>query len=124
MNGLTWDRVCSEFAFDGGWRDIYVLGTDMTAWQRMLDKLRATDYELTYLRDEQPTVLPYDAIEAFPLPGEDRLLQVRFGGVLANCHFFTSEQIEFDIDPREVTGQEQLDAVIGFMRCLAEAVGK
>ncbi|MGH7170834.1 MAG: hypothetical protein ACRELF_10185 [Gemmataceae bacterium] len=125
MDGHVWSTVRDEFAFDGSWRDIYVLGTDMAAWQRMLDGLRSAGYDLAYFRDLQPSELPVNATEAFPLPGEcDRLLSVRFAGVLSNCHFFTPGEIEFDIDPREVKGQEELDAVFGFMRRLAETVGK
>jgi hypothetical protein len=125
MDGPAWDAVRDEFAFDGSWRDIYVPGVDMPAWQRMLDGLRAAGYEMAYFREDQPAELPAEAKQAFPPPDEcDRLLSVRFAGVLANCHFFTPEEIEFDIDPREVKGQEQLDALFGFMRCLAEAAGK
>ncbi len=81
---------------------------------------------MAYFRDRHPTEFhgpqPH---KAFPLPGEcDRLLSVRFAGVLANCHFFMPEELEFDIDPREVTGREQLNALFEFMRCMAEGVGK
>lgn len=125
MDGLVWDAVSGEFAFDGSWRDIYVLGTDMADWQRILDALRQADYDLAYFRENLPAELPAEAPQAFPLSGAcDRLLAVRFAGVQANCHFFTPEEIEFDIDPREVQGQEQLDAVFGFMRCITDAVGK
>jgi len=33
-----------------------------------------------------------------------------------NCHFFQNDDIELDLDPREVTGQAQLDALLEFMR--------
>lgn len=125
MDGLAWDAVRDEFDFDGSWRDIYVLGIDMATWQRMLDGLRAAGYDIAYFRDGQPAELPTDANQAFPLPDEcDRMLSVRFVGVLANCHFFTPDEIEFDIDPRDVKGQEQLDALFRFMRSLAEIAGK
>jgi len=125
MPFLTWESVRDEFAFDGSWRDIYVLDTDMAGWQRMLDGLRAARYDLSYFRDSQTVELPARVEDAFPLEGEcDRLLSVRFCGVMANCHFFTPDELEFDIDPREVVGQAQLDGVFGFMRCLAESVGR
>jgi len=44
--------------------------------------------------------------------------------VQANCHFFTVEEIEFDIDTREVKGQQELNALLEFMRCLAHATDK
>jgi hypothetical protein len=125
MSRLAWKAVRGVFAFDGSWHDVYVLGVDLAGWQRMLDALRAGGYELAYFRDRQPAELPADAAQALPLPGEcDRMLSVRFGGILANCHFFTTEAIRFDVDPREVTGPDQLNALFGFMRCLATAVGK
>jgi hypothetical protein len=125
MSRLCWKAVRDVFAFDGSWRDVYVLGTDVAAWQRTLDALRAAGYDLSYFRDHQPVQLPADVTEVFPLPDESsRMLSVRFGGILANCHFFTTEAIRFDVDPREVTGPDQLNALFGFMRCLATAVSK
>ncbi len=125
MSSLAWKAVQSGFLFDGSWRDIYVLGTDMAGWQRMLDGLRSADYDLRYFRDNKPTELPARAEDAFPNERERcPLLSVQFCGILANCHFLSFEEIEFDIDPREVSGQAQLDALLEFMRCLAAAVGQ
>lgn len=124
MRELAWDAVRDEFTFDGSWRDIYILGTDMSAWQRMLDALKAAQYDLSYYRESRLVELPARAEDAFPMEGEcDRMLSVRFSGLLANCHFFMPDEIEFDLDPREMSGQPQLDGLFGFMRCLAESVG-
>jgi hypothetical protein len=69
--------------------------------------------------------LPTSAADAFPRTGEcNRRLSVWFAEVLANCHFFTAEEIEFDIDPRDVKGQRELNALFDFMRCLAQATDK
>ena len=124
MHVLRWETVRDEFAFDGSWRDIYVLNTDMSLWQRMLDRLRADGYELAYSRDGDLVQLPTRAETIFGDNQCARLLAVRFGGVQANCHFFTSDEIEFDIDPREVTSQPQLDALLQFLRDLAMSVGR
>ena len=125
MSSLAWKAVQSKFLFDGSWQDIYVLGTDVAGWQRMLDGLRSADYDLRYFRDNNPTELPARAEDAFPNEREYcPLLSVQFCGILANCHFFSFEEIEFDVDPWEVSGQAQLDALLEFMRCLAAAVGQ
>jgi hypothetical protein len=122
---LRWETVRDEFAFDGSWRDICVFQTAIADWQRMLDALRSAGYRLEYFRADQPAELPAKAAETFPLSDEcDRRLSVWFADVLANCHFFTVEQIEFDIDPREIKGQRELDALFDFMRCLADAANK
>jgi hypothetical protein len=125
MDEIAWETVRDEFAFDGSWRDIYVFGATIADWQRMLEVIRSAGYRLTYFRADQPTELPTKAADAFPLPDEcDRRLSVWFADVLANCHFFTVDEIEFDIDPREVKGQQELNALFGFMRCLAQATDK
>lgn len=125
MDTLPWDTVRGEFVFDGSWRDIVVFGTDLNDWQRMLDAIRSGGYEVAYYRADKPSDLPAKASDAFPLPGEsDRRLSVWFAEVLANCHFFQDNEIEFDVDPREVKGQRELDALFEFMRCLAQAVNK
>src|SRR5689334_6636647 len=120
MDRLAWETVADEFAFDGSWRDIYILDTDMAAWQCVLDRLRQAEYDLVYYRDGEVSELPYAITDAFPAEGEaGLLLSVRFADVRANCHFFTPNEIEFDIDPREVQGQRQLEALLTFMRLLA-----
>jgi len=122
---LIWETVRREFYCDGSWRDIYVFDTNMAAWQRMLDAFRASPCQVQYFRDHQPAELPKQATDAFPLPDEcNRMLSVIFSGVTANCHFFTENDIEFDIDPREIKGQEELDALLEFMHRLANIVGK
>ncbi|WP_425618425.1 hypothetical protein NA78x_002130 [Anatilimnocola sp. NA78] len=125
MGTLAWETVAPEFAFDGSWRDIYVFDTDLQAWQRVLDRLRQGDYEFVYRRSGNVSELPVTAADAFPVDGEaDRMLSVTFCDVLANCHFFTPDEIEFDIDPREVQGQGQLDSLLAFIRLLSDAAGK
>lgn len=125
MQSLPWELVSREFAFDGSWRDIIILHTDLADWQVALNVLRSANYKLVYYRNDQPSELPSGVCDTFPLPGEcDRRLSIWFAGVLANSHFFTPDEIEFDIDPREITGQQQLDALFEFMKCLADAVGK
>jgi hypothetical protein len=44
--------------------------------------------------------------------------------VQLNCHFFVEAEIEFDLDPREVRGQEQLTALLVFMAQIAAATNK
>lgn len=52
------------------------------------------------------------------------LLQVSAGDVYLNCHFFCEEEIEFDLDPRELRGEQDLQAVVAFMSTLANGTGK
>lgn len=122
---IEWVKVAREFEFTGSWRDIYVFGTTMPDWQAALDALRQSSMQLSYFRRGQSTALPTRAEDAFPQEGHaDRLLSAQVAGLTLNCHFFRDTEIEFDLDPREVHGQEQLDALTTFMHLLADACGK
>ena len=91
----------------------------------MLVAIQVAGYTRAYFRDDQLAEMPSNAAQAFPLPEEcNRFMWVWFSGVQANCHLFKAEEIVFDIDPREVKGQQQLDGLFGFMRYLADAVAK
>ncbi len=125
MNRLNWQDVRGEFVFDGCLLDIYLFETDWADWEHLLNGLRTSDFCLSYFLDGKPAASPTDARQAFA----DReafatCLSVGFGGVIANTFFFTPLEIEFDIDPREITGQDKLDALIGFMSWLAARIGK
>ena len=122
---LRWETVAAEFEVDGSWRDICVLETSIADWQATLDAIRTSALDFSYRVAGVAADLPLSAVEAFPKPGMcDRLLEVRTAGLVLNCHFFEEGEIEFDLDPREVQGQPQLDAVLAFMSLLAEASRK
>jgi hypothetical protein len=125
LSGVAWETVAREFAFDGSWRDIYVFDAGVEGWQSVLDRLRQARYELVYRDAGEVRELPAVAADAFPADGRaDRTLSVKFEGVLAYAHFFTPDEIEFDVDPGAIGGQKQLDALLAFMRLLSDATNR
>ena len=122
---MNWQEVKTEFEWDGSWRDIYVLDTGLEAWQKLLDFLRSSRYQVFYTDEGEAASLPETAAEVLQERGSaSSYLGVEAGGLLFNCHFFTDEQVEFDLDPREVKGQDTLDVVLAFMRDIGQALGK
>lgn len=119
---LEWNQVGGEFYRDGSWRDIYVLGTGIEHWQLALNALRSSPFPMRYFRAGVECALPSQAAEAFPEPGcADRLLSVDLHGPIANTHFFTETEIEFDLDPGDVRSQHELNSVLHFLHVLANA---
>ena len=45
-------------------------------------------------------------------------------GLSINCHFFTRDEIEFDIAPWEIHGQPELDALAAFITTIGRATTK
>jgi hypothetical protein len=106
---------------DGSYRDVYVFGTSLSDWG-----------ELSNLAREFPHSYQQDGVE-LPLPDEaavfgDRehthLLSIRVGNATINCHYYIATEIELDVDPREVRGQEDHDAILSFVERLSAATGK
>ena len=52
------------------------------------------------------------------------LMRVQVGKALLHCHFFAIEEIEIDIDPREIASAIEHDGVMGFIESLGRALGK
>ena len=122
---LAWSDISDEFAWEGSWRDVCITGTSISDWQATLDMLRSGERELTYIVDGENAAPPEDVSEIFALPRERTfLLAVLVAGAQLNCHFFGEFENEFDLDPRQIVGQAQLDAVLAFMAHLAAVTGK
>jgi hypothetical protein len=122
---MDWTQLAPEFEWDGMLRDIYVVGTNVDDWQRVLDALDRIEPRPSLLVNGQPARLPTHAASLFEIRSTaSPLLTADVGGVHINCHFFGDNEIEFDLDPREVTGPAQIDAVSGFMKLLAQTTGK
>jgi hypothetical protein len=37
---MDWNKYKKEFEWDGSWRDLYILNTDISHWQPLIDLLR------------------------------------------------------------------------------------
>ena len=123
---LAWNDVKAEFAWEGSLRDICVRDASLNDWKLVLDVLRREQFSTEFKVAGSRTELPEQVSDMFPQTADDpsRMLSVDTAGVRLNCHFFDENEIEFDLDPREIGGQAQLDAVIAFMKTIACATGK
>ena len=141
---MDWGRCSEVFQWDGSLRDIYVLGTDGRDWQQLLDFLRAEWPKAVFEVNGAETPIPRHAAEIFArkktgrcLLGIDHaaeifsnremgrcLLRIDLGGLQLICHFFTVEEIEFDLDPREMRGEAEFSRLLGFMQSISRLLGK
>jgi len=122
---LAWDDLKAEFAWEGSWRDICVTDTSIADWRAALEMIHAAGFRLKFTIDGAESTPPDNLLQVFGQPRECSFLLAAFvSGVRLNCHFFAESEIEFDLDPREVVGQAELDAVIAFMRKLAASTQK
>jgi len=120
---MDWKTVKSDFEWDGSLRDLYVFDTSEAEWDRFLGCLPTWGYHTRFTIDGEPAPLPHSAARAFEIRQRAApLLQIDIGGILLCCHFFTDQEIELDLDPREITASAKLDQLLQLMRRLGQAV--
>jgi hypothetical protein len=121
---LAWETAREIFEWDGSWRDLYVFGTTVLDWDRLLQALRASSFQIEFTQGGEPAALPKSFAEHFDA-GPDRpliMLSVLVDGVRLNAHMFCDDEIEFDIDPREISGPDRFGALVSFMNFAADAL--
>jgi hypothetical protein len=115
---IHWDTCRRDFEPDGALRDSYVHDTTVEHWRTLFDALRAT-CELGYSVDGTPCPLPTVVDETFTNRQiVNPSLSFYVGDINIACHFFTTDEIEFDISPRDVMSQAALDDLLAFMRLI------
>ena len=122
---MNWAEYSKAFEWDRSWRDLYVLHTNTGDWQKLLDFLREGAYPVVFELDGRDLPFPAKAAPLFESRGEIApFLRVTVGEIALNCHFFDAHEIEFELDPREVDGEEKLHALFAFMRDVARLLDK
>ncbi len=118
---ISWQSVSSEFEADGSLRDIYVSPATLSDWQRAFDFVRQHGNEVSYSLDGLSSSLPVSVSE--PLSAREHaspLLTFRFGGIHFATHFFTADELEFDILPNAIHGQDDLDSLLSFVQRIGD----
>ena len=122
---MKWEEYKIEFSHDGSLRDIYILDAEMSDWQHFIEFLKAGHYPVRFSLNGEQIDLPEKSAVIFQkrdviIP----LLTIDVDGLTVNCHFFQDNEIEMDIDPREVTSELKAHILFEFMQKIAEAIGK
>lgn len=122
---IDWDACKIMFAWDGSWRDLYVLDTDIRDWQTVFEFLKVRNFPLSYSIDQQPNELPLHVETIFEQgAGASVFLTIDIGGIVVHCHFFDRNTIAFDLDPREIDGPAQFTLVVQFMTDIGRLLHK
>lgn len=125
---LLWDDVERFFDPDlmGSLPDVLVPGTSVEDWQTLLDLVGASGWRCQY--SVGGTVIPVPRAEVVlcrPADAECPELRVwPTADVLAIFRFYSVEEIDFDVDLRELQDQERLDRFCAFLTLIGRRLGK
>jgi hypothetical protein len=114
------------FARDGSHRDLYVRSTSLNDWHSFLKFVDSSRYRHTCQINGTPSRVPSEVTRLFSAD-TGALLQIHLGGVTLNCHFFRVDEIELDLDPEELTHDDDCssaDAILVFMARLGQKLKK
>lgn len=114
------------FFNDGSLRDIYVIDVNLTNWQKFFDWIRTSTWDIVIYKDGHVTVYDETDVAHFFEEKDNHsiLMSINTNGVLINCHFFSEDELEFDIDPKEVNSKSEANAVFEFMKNLSKILDK
>ncbi|KUL28018.1 hypothetical protein [Actinoplanes awajinensis] len=125
---LGWDDV--QELFDpysmGSLPDLCVPGTTARDWQALLDLVVASGWRFEYSEGDTVVPLPAAATALVRDPDEEcpDLRVWPAAGMLMIFRFWSAEEIDFDVDLREIQGQERLDEFCAFLRAVGGHLGK
>ncbi|MFP8959336.1 hypothetical protein ACLIYP_02005 [Streptomyces nanhaiensis] len=128
MSELLWADVA--YFFDPGVMgtlpDVRVPDASVEDWQAVLDPIGESGWRCRYSEGEAVLPPPRAAV-VLSRPAEAECPELRVwpsDEVLAIFRFRTTEEIDFDVDLRELQGQERLDVFCGLLRAIGRRLGK
>ncbi|MBM9509459.1 hypothetical protein [Actinacidiphila acididurans] len=128
MPDLLWDDVRNFFDPDlmGALPDVSVAGTSVEDWQAVFDLIRSSGWMWEYTVGGVAGPLPSAAeVLSRPADAETVELLVRpIPDVRAIFRPMATEAIDFDVDLRELQGQEGVDVLCRFFAVLGRRLGK
>ncbi|WP_199827290.1 hypothetical protein [Streptomyces xylophagus] len=128
MSDLLWEDV--EYFFDldemGSLPDVRVPDASVEDWQAVLDLISASGWQCRYSEGEVVMPMPRaEAVLSRPADAECPELRVwPTADVLAIFRFHAAEEIDFDVDLRELQGQDRLDVFCAFLRAIGRRLAK
>lgn len=128
MPDLLWDDVKSLFDPDinGTLPDVVVEGTTVEDWQALLDLVQSQGWQYAYALSGEPMELTSaaDMVAAASADATPELRVWPIPEVLMIFRVYQAESIDFDVDLRELQGQERLDVLVVVLRLIGQSLGE
>ncbi|MFD9039843.1 hypothetical protein [Streptomyces bottropensis] len=128
MPELRWDDVKAFFdlEWEGYLPDVWVTGTTVQDWQTVLDLIVSSGWRSEYSAGGVIMPLPR-AEEVFSRPADAGCADLwgwPVPDVLAIFRLESADEIGFDVDLRELRGQERLELLSGLLCAIGRRLGK
>lgn len=128
MSDLRWKDVGNFFDPDlmGSLPDVCVPDATAEDWQSVIDLVQAAGWGFEYSVGEDVLPVPRaEEVLSRSADAEQPYLRVcPASGMTAIFRFHAAEEIDFDVDLRELQGQERLDVFCDYLSAIGRHLGK
>lgn len=128
MPDLLWDEVKNFFDPDlmGALPDLFVPGASVEDWQALFGLIQTRNWQWRYSEGLTELPLPL-AAAVLARSADSEIAELRVWpvpGVLAIFRIMSADEIDFDVDLRELQGQAGVDVLCGFLAEIGRELGK
>lgn len=117
--------IAGDFIPDGAWRDIYILKGSSAVWESVWLLLKNDPDALEFWIDGEPGEPPNTIGDIFDLKSSHELFaRYKLDSISLNCHFFSIDEVEFDLDPQEVFSEQKATILAGFLETLGRTTSQ
>lgn len=126
---MKWTELKEEiYYWDGSWRDIYILQTNLEDNKRWADYVN-NNYRIEWfngLTQAEENKVDFEVIKEYWNGNHDlcSTAKIFIDKIQINNHFFTDTEIENDIDPREINSIDDHEKVVKYMTDLSKLLNK
>ncbi|MBU2994920.1 hypothetical protein KO500_00645 [Cellulophaga baltica] len=129
LEKLNWKELNNDIYFwDGSWRDIFIPDTDRNDWKIFVDFINER-FDIKWFNEntqKTETKINFDRLIEFWDKKIDwnNTANIYLDNIQINTHFFTEDEIECDIDPREFNGINDHEKLMEFLTELSNRLNK
>ncbi|WP_238010254.1 hypothetical protein KZZ52_53235 [Dactylosporangium sp. AC04546] len=128
MPDLVWDDVRAWFdpEVNGVLPDVCVPDTTVADWQAVVDLVRSRGWAYEYSENGEVRRMPGQVEDMLSRGAEAGVMLKVWPApqVLAIFRPWSADRIDFDVDLRELQGQERLDVLCGLFRAIGRRLAK
>jgi hypothetical protein len=116
------------FEDEGLLRDIYVLNTNITDWKKWVDIVNE-NYSVEFYNGQTKATenkINFLVVQDY-MTGKTDLLNlatINLNGIDINCHFFTDQEIENNVDPIQIKTIEDHNRLLDYLQTVSTVLNK
>jgi len=126
---MKWQELRDKVYYqDGSLRDIYIQDATQNDWKLWIEFVN-THYRVSFLIYEgsiSTEIIDFDKVLEFWSGSLDSSISatVYVGDIVVKSYFFSKEEIENDITPKEITSLEDHNSLIDYLKGVSKALNK